>query len=185
MKALTILQPYAHLIVTPQGELPPGQVEKRCENRSWETYYRGPVLIHAGKSRDMLTPAAWPHMCAGMPLGFLVGVAWLEDCFAARRVAGEVGGPLDQLQCAAFYRRKYMQLGLDLDQHVHCEGPFCWMLGWRRRFAEPIRYSGAQGLFEVPDSLVEVQLRACGFPEQLWTPIKPNTGKRLAKGPAF
>lgn len=38
MKALTIRQPYAYLIVT--GEKP-------VENRSWSTNYRGPLLIHA------------------------------------------------------------------------------------------------------------------------------------------
>lgn len=41
MKALTILQPYAHFVVTG---------EKRFENRTWDTRHRGRVAIHAGKS---------------------------------------------------------------------------------------------------------------------------------------
>lgn len=45
MKALTICQPYAHLILT--GEKP-------VENRRWPTNYQGPLLIHAGKSRSWL-----------------------------------------------------------------------------------------------------------------------------------
>jgi hypothetical protein len=40
MKALSIRQPWAHLIVH-EG--------KTIENRSWSTRYRGPVLIHAAK----------------------------------------------------------------------------------------------------------------------------------------
>lgn len=40
MKALTIWQPWAWLIVT--GTKP-------VENRTWATDYRGPMLIHAGK----------------------------------------------------------------------------------------------------------------------------------------
>lgn len=28
--------------------------EKRVENREWPTSYRGPLLIHAGKSREWL-----------------------------------------------------------------------------------------------------------------------------------
>src|SRR5262245_8471910 len=39
MKALTIRQPYAWLIVAGH---------KDVENRSWSTKYRGPLLIHAG-----------------------------------------------------------------------------------------------------------------------------------------
>jgi hypothetical protein len=40
MKALSIRQPWAHLIVH-EG--------KTIENRSWSTRYRGPLLIHAAK----------------------------------------------------------------------------------------------------------------------------------------
>jgi ASCH domain len=39
MKALTIFQPYAWLIVTGI---------KTIENRTWSTRHRGPLLIHAG-----------------------------------------------------------------------------------------------------------------------------------------
>jgi len=45
MKALTICQPYAHLILI--GEKP-------VENRTWSSGYCGPLLIHAGKSRAWL-----------------------------------------------------------------------------------------------------------------------------------
>lgn len=43
MKALTIQQPWASLIV---------YGPKRVENRTWSTHYRGPILIHVGKKRD-------------------------------------------------------------------------------------------------------------------------------------
>jgi hypothetical protein len=46
MKALTICQPFAHLIATGQ---------KIVENRVWSTSYRGMVATHAGKSRDWLS----------------------------------------------------------------------------------------------------------------------------------
>jgi hypothetical protein len=46
VKALTICQPYAELIARGQ---------KRVENREWPTRYRGPLLIHAGKSREWLS----------------------------------------------------------------------------------------------------------------------------------
>ena len=45
MKALTICQPYAEMIANH---------EKPIENRTWPTSYRGPLAIHAGKSRAWL-----------------------------------------------------------------------------------------------------------------------------------
>jgi hypothetical protein len=42
MKTLSIRQPYAWLIVNGLKDI---------ENRSWPTEYRGPVLVHAGKTR--------------------------------------------------------------------------------------------------------------------------------------
>ena len=41
MKALSIRQPYAWLIVNGFKDI---------ENRSWKTFHRGPVLIHASKA---------------------------------------------------------------------------------------------------------------------------------------
>lgn len=57
MKALTICQPYPHLICTPQSDLKDGDVRKRVENRTWGTSHRGPLLIHAGRSK------AWLREC--------------------------------------------------------------------------------------------------------------------------
>ena len=42
MKAITILQPYASLIVAGA---------KQYETRSWDTPYRGIIAIHAGKNK--------------------------------------------------------------------------------------------------------------------------------------
>jgi len=43
MKAILIRQPWAWLIV---------HGYKDVENRTWSTKYRGPILIHAGKTLD-------------------------------------------------------------------------------------------------------------------------------------
>lgn len=43
MKALTIRQPYAWLIIN---------AGKDVENRSWQTHFRGTFLIHAAKARS-------------------------------------------------------------------------------------------------------------------------------------
>lgn len=53
MKALSIKQPYASLIVTPRIDNPKLGI-KDIENRTWRTHFRGTVLIHAsGKALDI------------------------------------------------------------------------------------------------------------------------------------
>ena len=70
MIALTVCQPYASLIVGWPGIA----VEdvKRVENRGWRTSYRGPLLIHAGKSTDYLDTWGGPTP-AEMPMGVILG----------------------------------------------------------------------------------------------------------------
>ena len=48
MKAITIRQPWASLIVSLDQN---GRPLKSVETRSWKTGYRGPLAIHAGKFR--------------------------------------------------------------------------------------------------------------------------------------
>lgn len=119
MKTLTICQPYAELILLG---------EKRVENRTWSTSYRGWIGIHAGKSR------AWIYSYLPLPgkmeFGALVGYARLVDCMSIAKL--EENARYDSL------RR-------------HAEGPICWLLEDVRRFVEPIAMPGKQGLFEVED----------------------------------
>ncbi len=76
MRALTIHQPYADLIV---------DGFKKIENRTWRTHYRGLVAIHAGKSRARLGSRSGYRYT----FGAIVGIATLHDCIsfdAATRV---------------------------------------------------------------------------------------------------
>lgn len=79
MKALSIRQPYAWLIVNGI---------KDVENRTWTTGYRGPVLIHAGKTYPKRDHAAdwesWTHRAfppdRDTMLGGIVGIATITGC---------------------------------------------------------------------------------------------------------
>jgi len=122
MKALSICQPNAHLIVTPQSLLPPGVVRKRVENRTWTTRYRGRILIHASRSTDYMGS----HALGELPLGALVGFASLVDCVRLKDL------------------RRY-----GLARHPHAGGPWCWVLRDAIAFAEPIPLRGRPSLFEV------------------------------------
>jgi hypothetical protein len=114
VKALSVQQPWAWAIV---------HGPKRIENRTWLTYHRGPLLIHAGKNRRRLG-----HYGVGEPepaalaFGALIGTVEVVDCV---RLAEVLGQPF-------------------------AEGPFCWLLRNPQPFSSPIPYRGAQGLFDVP-----------------------------------
>lgn len=115
MRALTVCQPYAELIA--RGDKP-------IENRTWATTYRGPLAIHAGKSREWLDDTDDTN---GMVFGAVVAVADLVACVH-----------IDQAWPG---RWRHLQA------HEHANGPWCWVLENVRRM-NPVPYRGAQGLWE-------------------------------------
>lgn len=94
MKALSIRQPWAWLIVRPDltapgqraAALAAGEI-KDIENRTWATKHRGPFLIHAGQTFDMegylWVKGRFPKIPLPRPgqyaLGGIVGQAVLTD----------------------------------------------------------------------------------------------------------
>jgi len=134
MKAISIRQPWAWLIV---------HAGKDIENRTWPTRYRGPVLIHAAKGMTREewedawtfaqgTGASPKAVAAGITSdtierGGFVGIADLTDCVpSARRVS-----------------RWHM--------------PDCF--GFKLENVRPIPfvpYTGALGLFDVPEGIVTI-----------------------------
>lgn len=125
MKALSICQPYPHLILTR---------EKRVENREWRTDYRGPLLLHAGKSRRYLD--GYPE--SDMVFGALLGTATLVDCLH-----------IDEID-RGVHDGRYPWVA----DHVHTEGTWCWIFEEPCRLHVPIPWRGALGLFEVPDDIL-------------------------------
>ena len=131
MKALTICQPYAELIC---------RGEKRVENRTWPTMYRGPILIHAGKSRawldagpDVGSEANYGIPVSAMAFGAVVATAQLVNCVRAE----------------AIHSGKYDDIYPWAKDHYHVNGPWCWILDNVKR-VDPVPYRGAQGLFDIP-----------------------------------
>lgn len=161
-KALTICQPYAHLICLPDTD----PSHKRVENRNWSTSYRGPLLIHAGKSRSYLEV---PHKSDtaedraeynyGIPLEQLVFGAFVAQCnlvdcihidsirMSGRPVTGNIRlRPIADL----IYESRYPWLR----DHQHTEGTWCWVLQDVRPLPKPIPWSGKQGLWNVDEALL-------------------------------
>ena len=128
MKALTICQPYAELIL---------REEKLIENRRWSTTYRGQLLIHAGKSRkwfDGVTDAGWP-LPVECDFGAIVGWVELVDCVRRESLS-----------------QRFIEL---YRQHAYAGGPFCWLLKDAVRLVDPVPWRGNLGLFDVPESVLE------------------------------
>ena len=72
MKTLTIKQPWATLIM---------QGDKRFEFRSWQTKYRGDLLIHAGKGIDKeAMKRLSKYIMQDLPSGKILGKVTLVDC---------------------------------------------------------------------------------------------------------
>jgi hypothetical protein len=120
MRALTILQPWAELIA---------RGVKRVENRTWKTPHRGPLAIHAGKSRKVMEsedPSEWPERygiemprAEELTFGAIIAIAELVDCVRVEDLPDELRG------------------------HPFAEGPWCWVLNEVRRIV-PVRCKGAQ-----------------------------------------
>jgi hypothetical protein len=125
IKCLSISQPYASWIVHPEWLARYDIPAKKLENRSWETSYRGPLLIHAAKSYETGAISSRSLKFPGLeliprnfPAGAIIGIADLIDI-------------------------------KDFVDDPWYAGQFAWMLD-NIRAIEPIEYRGQRGLFDVP-----------------------------------
>ena len=124
MKVLTIKQPWATLIM---------QGDKRFEFRSWQTKYRGDLLIHAGKSID--EPAMKrlsKYLPKELPYGKILGKVKLVDCI---RMSPE-----------------FKELLSKENNDIYTESSFKENYGWQLTdvevFEEPIEAKGHLSLWE-------------------------------------
>lgn len=154
MKALSLYQPWAAAIELGQ---------KRIETRSWATRHRGPLLIHAARTKVGLeairaNPILWAavlgavdHSAAvaafeALPFGALVARCELFDCVAA--------GDTESIRFAA--RRtgeKYSPHERALGDYRR--GRWAWMLRNIEPLQEPIPCAARQGLFEIDFAAIE------------------------------
>ncbi len=134
MKAISIWQPWSSAIALGL---------KTIETRGWATPYRGPLAIHAAKrwgreQKEFLArERANGRLLGDIPLGAIVAVARLAEI---QRTVGLVG-------VATPIERLYGD---------YSPGRYGWILADVRALKTPIQFRGAQGLFDVPDRLIEM-----------------------------
>src|SRR3990172_7431098 len=110
MKGLTILQPYAELVA---------RAEKRVENRTWRTHYRGPLAIHAGLKQTNL-----PHALLDREPPDTITL------FSPRRLDfGAIIAVVDLVECLHFSEALQHRIAGDpldwLADHPYATGPWC------------------------------------------------------------
>ena len=124
MKALTIKQPWATLIM---------QGDKRFEFRSWQTKYRGELLIHAGKSidREAMKRLA-KYLPKKLPLGKILGKVILVDC----------------IKMSPEFKEKLLNENSEIYAKSSFKENYGWQLENVETFDEPIEVKGHLSLWE-------------------------------------
>lgn len=132
MKAITIRQPYAQLIV---------RGLKRYETRSFATKFRGALAIHAGKTpvEDTLRTMDEDTVqrlrfelgeLEDLPVGAVIGAVFIEDCI-----------PVD-----AAFRAKITEEERAVGDYS--DGRYAWLLAdTPLELSRPIPCAGAQGFW--------------------------------------
>lgn len=139
LKAITIHQPWASLIA---------MGIKRIENRTWATKHRGPIAIHAGKSKKLYglcqvkgdfyplesleIPYSKARPLSMEPFGAIIAVGVIADCFHIR----------DRVNTDPW-----------------ATGPYCWVLESMVQLESPIPYSGQQLLWELNSDVAQTLLK--------------------------
>lgn len=148
MKAITIKQPWASLIV---------HSTKDVENRTWPSRYRGPILIHAGKAMDGKEVIAANEFIDEQGIKTVPGWPW--DSEEAMREARDKW-PLKDVKFRDLPFGGIVGVGNMVDCVAHSESPwFSGPWGFVIRDVRPVPFHacrGALGLWEcdyVPPAL--------------------------------
>jgi activating signal cointegrator 1 len=163
MKALSLTQPWATLIAIGA---------KAIETRSWQTSYRGPLAIHAAKG----FPPWARNICGVKPfhqaLHALLPEPGIGQLFPTDRIQqslplGAIVAVCELVNCVRITDQQQLyqadsRIDLSLTQRFlvipppapelhygdYTPGRFAWILANVQPLEEPVKISGAQGLWE-------------------------------------
>jgi hypothetical protein len=130
MKAITVHQPWAALLA---------HGVKRYETRGWSTNYRGPIAIHAGKSKEGL------DFLLHDELAYYVNEAGLSAEIQTLGAILAVG------ELTHIYRSEDMRdhlTDIELDLGNYADGRFGWEISNVQLLPAPVFVAGKQGLWE-------------------------------------
>ena len=133
MKALTIKQPWASLIILGY---------KRFEFRSWQTKYRGDLLIHAGLGVDKeAMKRLAKYLPTELPKGEIIGKVNLVNC----------------IKMSPEFKEKLLEENSDIYKNSVFKENYGWQMSNIEKFDNPIKAKGHLSLWEF-DLKKEVQM---------------------------
>lgn len=147
MRALSLTQPWATLVVTGQ---------KRIETRGWSTDYRGQVIIHAAmkfppdaRAACQVGPFRSALGVAGdrLPLGALIGAVDLVDVERTTRLRRE--------PYVVLPGHRWDITPTELAFGDYSDGRKGFLLANAVAFDQPIPYRGQLGLWRLPDDVLD------------------------------
>lgn len=131
MKALSIQQPWAELIISSSKD-----VIKDVENRTWYSAYRGWFLVHTSKKWD---EKAYDFIRNKMGI-------WIPE--RKSYVVGALVGFVKMTDCVTMHPSKWFF------------GPYGFVLESPHRFPSPIPWKGSLKFFDVPNATLMAKLGA-------------------------
>lgn len=123
MKALTLKQPWASLVVNKY---------KEYEFRSWKTNYRGKILIHAGLTMEKDYAKLFDDYNLDYIHGAIIGEATIVDCILVDENFNDLLNNMNKLVYG---------------QSNH-SGKYAWKLINIKKYDKPILIKGKLGLWE-------------------------------------
>lgn len=129
MKALTLTQPWAQLVI---------EGRKVFETRSWRTAWHGRLAIHAGKgwtADDRAFARELGYDPEALARGAVLGEAVLIRCQGAEDLR-------------LYLRSKGARGASELELGDYSDGRWAWLLAHPMAYAEPIPARGALGLWD-------------------------------------
>lgn len=123
MKALTIKQPWANLII---------EGYKRYEFRSWRTKYRGKILIHAGLTLEKDMQKRFEEYNLDYKCGYIIGEAEIVDCI---KVDEKFNNELRNINPLVYGRSNHVE-------------NYAWKLENIKKYDRPIKCKGKLSLWD-------------------------------------
>lgn len=172
MKVISLLQPWASLVVLGH---------KKIETRSWDTPYRGPLLIHASKRWDanlsltiskinayeLLCQAGYEWDCLGkkttFPLGAIIDRVELITTFPVEMLLRSDADGIYFNEHSVSFTEQEKAFG------DYSDGRYGWLLSRPMRFDKPLPCKATPGLwnFELPEPIVTAFVPQTGKPSTL------------------
>lgn len=163
MKAISLIQPWAQMLVTPHPHVMalPQVAIKGWETRSWSTTHRGTILIHASAgypkwAKEARNKGVFVKYCRRMDLQF-------------GKIIGKVD--IELVMTTEAWREKFCQPPIALhyqeerDFGDYSDGWYAWKCVRPVWFQHPVPYKGSLSLWEFPDAMMTEEMRrACYNP---------------------